>query len=370
MTLLLISGTIAAEQNILELIDRSKEGRDILNAIYLELNGSSTLNRAKLYNIIKATRENASRTEKSQKVAMHHHEESCKKDIGVLHAHLDENQRNEFTVARHLNSNNHAIRKNAQYLARAKQEFNEYNTLHNILTNNKKEWDEFNSSQMKNCEKIINLMRRASKLLSAAHKKSHANAFIEMKGEYVTGLSEIRVELSSNNDNINGMRPIVNNLLQTMVEKSHMDKAAIREKVLRILHSIIRVMHERREELITKNDGAKAVFTALFKDIEENKVRVKKLQERLGAESKSLHKRQGALKDSRNRASNITKLSKMALDIRAEGCASVAARNAKILVSVEKSRNTAINVEEILQERFGELKGFFLQRDMKFTDEN
>jgi len=40
-------------------------------------------------------------------------------------------------------------------------------------------------------------------------------------------------------------------------------------------------------------------------------------------------------------------------------------RNAKLMVSIQKSKNIVAQIEEILQERFGQLKGFFIERKMK-----
>jgi len=80
-----------------------------------------------------------------------------------------------------------------------------------------------------------------------------------------------------------------------------------------------------------------------------------------------LGKRQGALVDSQNRAHNITVFSTTALHIRAQQCTDSKERNTKLLVSIQKSKNIVAQIEEILQERFGQLKGFFIERKMRLN---
>jgi len=201
-----------------------------------------------------------------------------------------------------------------------------------------------------------------------AHKAATGNAFIELKGEDITALSEIRVEFASNSDELEGLRPIITSLLQTMNEVPQISKPDIRRRVIRILRNIIKVLHRVRERIEARTEGAEAIFQALIKNFEENKTRCTKLQQRLVNERKVLVRRQVALNDSRRRARRITKLSKQTFRIRHRQCAGGKVRNARLHVRTQKMKNIVAQIEEILQERFGNLKSYFIQRAPQFEE--
>jgi uncharacterized coiled-coil protein SlyX len=367
--LLLTTATLCSQQeNILELIDRSDEGRDILNAIYLELKlATPNLNRGKLFEILNTSKANAARSENNQRARVARHEKACHSDLHLLHKNINENEKSEFTVTRHLNSNVHASKKNQQYIDRSKEEFNQYEGLRNLLETNKSKFTNFVQTSIANVNKILALVQNGRRLLSAAHKAAGVQAFVQVSSDYITGLSEIRVDFANTFDSINGLRPIISSLLQTMADPQSVGKEVIRNRLLRLLHEVTKALNKRKDDLEARAEGAAAVFEALIKNIAENKTRVQKLQERLDAERSSLSKRQGALTDSRTRAHNITSFSQAALKIRAEQCTLSKERNAKLLVSIQKSKNIVAQVEEILQERFGQLKSFFLERKMRLN---
>jgi uncharacterized coiled-coil protein SlyX len=367
--LLLTTTTLCSQQeNILELIDRSEEGRDILNAIYLELKlATPNLDRGRLFEILKTSKANAARSENNQKARVARHEKSCHNDLHLLHKNINENEKSEFTVTRHLNSNVHALKKNQQYIDRSKEEFNQYEGLRNLLEINKGKFTNFIQTSIVNVNRILALVQNSRRLLSTAHKAAGAQAFVQVSSEYVTGLSEVRVDFANTFDSINGLRPIISSLLQTMADPQSVGKEVIRNRLLKLLHEVTKALNKRKDDLEARAEGAAAVFEALIKNIAENKTRVQKLQERLDAERSSLSKRQGALNDSRTRAHNITSFSQAALSIRAQQCTLSKERNAKLLVSIQKSKNIVAQVEEILQERFGQLKSFFVERKMRLT---
>jgi len=281
-----------------------------------------------------------------------------------------ENEKSEFTVTRHLNSNIHAMKKNQQYLDRSKEEFDQYEQLRNSLSANKGKFEEWQKKSTDNVDKVITLCRNAKKLLKNLHKAANGGqAFVEIKGGFITGLSEIRVDFANTFDNVNGLRPIISSLLQTMADGNKITEGIVRSRLLRLLHEVIKVLNKRKDDIDARSEGAKAFFEALLKNIDENKTRVQKLQERLNGEKNSLQKRQGALSDSKNRAHNITHFSRIALQVRGEQCHASKERNNKLIVSIQKNKNIVAQIEEMLSEsRFGQLKGFFLERKMKLKE--
>jgi len=383
--ILLLSTTVLStkEENILELVDQSPEGRDILNNIFLELESTGpTLDRGSLFKLLKTTKQNTDKKAAQRKTVMKKQHKSCVNDLKILSKQRNENERHQYTVQRHVNSNKHAQSKNNQYLSRSKEEFNGYDALRNLVMNNRKNWVAFLETSRGNIRKIMEIGRSVVVLLRHAHAAAHAaahakktpqkkpvaqgkKAFIELKDEFFKSLSELRVEFANTNDTQDGLKPIISSLLETLAEPNHAGKAQVRGRVIKILKGIGKLLRGSLEFIDTLIEGSNAYFDALLRNLEENKTRVQKLQQRLSNESTSLEARRQALGDGLTRASNITALSGNALRERRMQCRNIQMRHAHLKVSTQKIRNIVAQLEEILSERFGNLKSYFIERKMK-----
>ena len=170
---LLFASALASHDNVLELIDQSSEGRKILNAIFLELHTSGpTLATGKILEVLKTCKTNANKSQFQQKQRLARHNKACAADNAVLSKHVSDNERAEYTITRHLNANQHAVRKNQQFIDRSKAEFDNYTALNNLLKANRAHWNKFISGRLGRLTSIAKLLRRARKQLLSAHKKA------------------------------------------------------------------------------------------------------------------------------------------------------------------------------------------------------
>jgi len=145
--------------------------------------------------------------------------------------------------------------------------------------------------------------------------------------------------------------------------KSHkLENLRSEEESSKSLKNLIKVLHRSRDRQERRNEGAQAIYEALLKNFAENKTRCNKLEQRLVSERNVLTKRQVALNDALKRARKITGLSKQAFAIRQKQCRSSKRRNARLFVKLQKMKNIVAQIEEILQERFGNLKSYFIER--------
>jgi len=366
---MITASALASQENLLDLMDQSKEGRDLLNSIYLELHTSGPhLDRGKIMEVLTTAKRNADKSQRRQKEKNARHRKNCRAEKAILRNHTNENERHEFTVNRHLAANAHALHKNAQFIARSKKELDSYIALSNLLKANRAAWNKFVKGRLDRMAQVIKLLRKARRHLINAHKAAMGTEFVEVKSDFITALSELRVEFTNTEDNFDGLRPIIANLLQSSATPQVVGKNVLRSRLIKLLKSIIKVIRKRRDLLEQHHEAADAIFEALLKSFDENKTRVQKLLERLAHENTLLSKRQGALKDGRTRAHRITKLSHAVEEIRHRQCHRCKVRHAKLRVSVQKIRNIVAQIEEILQERFGKLRTFFMERKMKFED--
>ena len=188
-----------------------------------------------------------------------------------------------------------------------------------------------------------------------------------MNPEYLSSLSELRSEFTNTEDHLDGLRPIITSLLETMRSRQ-VGKNVIRVRIIKLMKEIVKRINHSRDLLEQQNESANALFEALIKNFDENKTRVTKLLQRLAHEKTLLSRRMASLTDSKNRANRITVLSESVAEIRNNQCKRIQVRNARLHVSTQKIRNVVAQIESILQERFGALKTFFVQRKMRFDE--
>jgi len=241
-----------------------------------------------------------------------------------------------------------------------------YVALSNLLKANRAQWGKFIKGRIGRIGKVIKILRKARRHLINQHKIAMGSEFVEVSADYLTSFNEIRGEFANVEDHFDGLRPIISNLIQSSATPAVVGKNVLRSRLIKLLRVIIKNLRKRRDVLEQYHEGAESLFEALLKSFDENRTRVTKLLERLAHEKNLLDKRQGALKNGLKRAHGITVLAAAAEAIRSRQCRRVRVRNARLRVSIQKIRNIVAQIEEILQERFGKLKSFFLERKMKF----
>jgi len=317
-------------------MDQSKEGRDILNAIFLQLHTTGAhLQRGKIIELLTTAKQNANKSENRQKERLARLRAQCTSDLRLLNAHLSQNEKHEFTINRHLNANQHAINKNQQFITRSTNEKNNYVALKNLVKANRAAWRSFVNGRMARQTAIIRLLKNARKQLINAHKAALGTEFVEVKPEVISALSELRVEFTNTEDHFDGLRPIIANLLQNM-SNAVVGKNVLRSRLINLLKLIVRAVGQRRDLLEQQNEAANAIFEALLKTFNENITRVDKLLERLSHEKNLLSKRGLALTDSLARAQRITRLSVRAASTKNRACHQIKVRNARLHVATQK----------------------------------
>jgi len=122
-----------------------------------------------------------------------------------------------------------------------------------------------NQKTLANINKIIGLVRGGKRLITNAHKAAAGQSFIQVSSNYITGLSELRVEFANTFDNLNGLRPIIASLLHTMADPNNAGKDVIRTRVIKLLHEINKSLNKSKDTLEAQLEGGQAVFEALLK---------------------------------------------------------------------------------------------------------
>jgi len=361
--LFLTLSAFSCDDSILKMIEKEPEGRELMNALFLQVHSKGVnLQQGDIYKVLKFSRDRADKVETQVHSRMVHNAKACETDLKNFAHKVHENQKWEFTIGRHVDNAQRAGERLRAFIDRTTQEQDQYQALENIIKASWGKWKDFQSLALKNLKKVLVALKRGRNNLAALEEQG---ALVELGNgsKYETTLNEIRVDFEGNYVNLEGFRPIITKLLELMSKTEAVNKPLVRSKLRAVLKKISRQIRNRRDEIKAINERQNAIFTAILESYRENMLRIKKLLERLNKENEHLQKRRKELIDSSNVARQITTLSKGVFTTRKRQCLNYAERVAKTSVAIQRTRNIVAQVAEILSERFGALKSYFVQRD-------
>jgi chromosome segregation ATPase len=349
------------------MIEKQPEGRELMNALFLQVHSKGpTLAQGDIYKVLKFARDRADKVETQITSRMSHNHKECESDLKSFATKVHENQKWEFTITRHVSNNERSIKRLKALIDRTTTEQDNYIALRNIIQASWSKWKDFQATALANLKKVLQALKRARTALRQLDEQAAGGAFVEISegNSFFTNLNEIRVDVEGNFVNLEGFRPVIQKLLELMSKTSAVNKPLVRRQLRSILKKISRQVRERRNEIKAINERQNAIFGAIIESYNDSLLRIKKLLARLNAEFEHLGKRGKELKDSNTQARAITNLSKDIFTTRKRQCLNYAERITKISVAIQKTRNIVAQVAEILSERFGALKSYFVQRDM------
>jgi len=349
------------------MIEKEPEGKQLMDALFLQVQmKGANLQQGDIYKVLKFTRDRADKLESSIEKKKKKKKALCKSDLQDFSSKVLQNQKWEFTIGRHVENNERQATRLKTYIDRVTQEQEDYQALENIIQAAWGKWKDFQLKALAALKKVLQGLKKARNSLKSLEEQG---ALVQLSegSQYFTALNEVRVDFEGNSVNLEGFRPIITKLLELMANTEAINKPLVRRKLRDVLRKISRQLRERRNEIKAINERQNAIFSALIESYKENLLRIKKLLARLNKEAEHLQKRGTELKDSNTQARKITIVSKDIFTTRKRQCIAGAERVARLYVGIQKTRNIVAQIGEILAERFGALKTFFVERDVSTT---
>jgi len=351
--------------SILKMIEKQNEGRELMNALFLQVKSKgANLQQGDVYRVLKFARDRADKVETDIQNRIQHNNQACTQDLKNFATKVHENQKWEFTISRHVENNERASKRLRNFMDRTQQEQNDYQALQNIIKASWTKWKNFQSTAVANLNRVRKSLNRAVSSLRLLEEQGAALLQTGENNKYLTNLNEIRVDFEGNFVNLEGFRPVIVKLLELMSNTSAVNKPLVRRKLIAVFRKISSQVEQRVDEIKAIGERQNAIFGSIIESYKENLLRIKKLLERLNNESNHLQKRGLALTDSNKQARQITLVSKSIFKTRKTQCLNYAERVSRINVSIQRTRSIVAQIAEILSERFGALKTYFVQRDL------
>jgi len=347
------------------MIEKQTEGRELMNALFLQVKSKgANLQQGDVFRVLKFTRDRADKIETDIQNRVKHNNLACTQDLKNFATKVHENQKWEFTISRHVENNERAATRLRNFVDRTQQEQNDYQALQNIIKASWTNWKNFQTSAVNNLKRVCKSLNRAVSSLRLLEEQGAALVQTGENSQYLTNLNEIRVDFEGNFVNLEGFRPVVVKLLELMSNTSAVNKPLVRRKLIAVFRKITSQVEQRIDEIKAIGERQNAIFGSIIESYKENLLRIQKLLQRLNNESTHLQKRGLALVDSNKQARQITLVSKSIFKTRKTQCLTYAERVSRMNVSIQRTRSIVAQIAEILSERFGALKTYFVQRDL------
>ena len=356
--------------SILSMIEKAPEGKELMNSIYLQVRlKGDNLDQGCIQTILEFAKNTADQEERAIKAQLHIDHEDCIKDLESFSKKVTDNQKFEFTIGRHVSNNKRALNSVDALINRATNEKNDYEDLQKIIGISWENWKKFQKSDLEEFAKVRDLLdqaRKALKKLSATHDSKESLIQLSDKSEYFTNLNEIKLNFQSTFVQLQGFRPIITKLFELISKVPVVSKDAIRLKISRIMRKIREQLKDMEDEILAAQERQDAIFNAILEGYKENISRISRVLERLEKERAEHALKAADLLNTFKDSKTITGLSTKLFKFRKDSCIESVKKAGKDSLNNAKIRNIVAQIGEIISEKFGSLKTYFLQRDVSF----
>ena len=352
----------AKTQNEIELIEKTEEGKHVLDTIYLQsgLSGKN-LN----INTIKAGLNNlAGHIRDDIKVlggARKANAAACKADIG----HVDDRYHDISSRALALTR----VRKGAEkrqarrerFAKRAGQELSNYMRYRAMMNGNHEAWKKVYSRATTTIKKVLGLMHKAREALHNYRPKSGA-AFVELPETYSASLSEIKHEFSSTFDNLDGLRPLIADLLQVISSAEALKDKSARQKIREFLYHLTERLEDKLAALEEQNEHQEGLFTSLSTMFGDAVKRANGVLTQLEKGIKIGQTKINYLKQGELSANALAKSAHSIVLMKKQECGAFVAFLSHERIRHQKILDVISELQGVIADRWGVLNSFFVQK--------
>jgi hypothetical protein len=171
LTLLIAPFAFAQSEDIIELIQKSDEGREVINNVFLQASVEGPkvdINkvRAVLKNIDAGLRLHREHRRKLRKVV----KKECQADFKALKQRWHDLTLRALSVKRAVVRAQRREKRQARFLKRAEEELSHYTKFASMLRENQKGWSNFWSTLKRNTQKVLGLLHQSLSHLKALKK--------------------------------------------------------------------------------------------------------------------------------------------------------------------------------------------------------
>jgi len=361
---LLISAQVAFSQtDEIAMIQKSQEGTEVLNHIYLqvaaqgaEMNVESV--RAVLRGIENGVRSNIAVSEQDTKVV----EAECKSVIGQARERMSDLVRRATTVARRHRMADAAHKATAILHSRAEEEVAGLRKQKEMMQTNIKNWANFWRIEVASYKKVRGLISTVQSHIGTMKKSTKQTALIELPHAYRTALAQVKVEFAGDYSELNGLRPIITNLLSIVEDKKNLNNDVVMEKANGLFSAIREYLNDQQNRYSEENTHQNALYGAAIQLFGSAVERASKIVERLTGTIVEGDKQITYLAAQHSAADQFVQQATSVVNDFLRGCAAKQDARQLLVVNSQRFLDVIDQVRVTINDRWHAAATFFMER--------
>lgn len=346
---LLFAQSAFAEKDVLQLIQKTSEGKEVMDNLFLQVQEKGHNFNAQLVNGILKSMEDAVRTgTKNRSQHLKQAKAVCKKDIKQLRSTYHDLARHALAADRHFNSANHRQKRRSVFLARAVEELAHYELFRSWVIQNREAWKRLYKTERDGLEKTRGWLATIDGQL-----KKLGSSFVQLPEEYTSTLAQTKSEFNLSYENVGGLRPIISNLFELIETHANLSKTDFRQHARNLIRHIIDRIGDIENEEAEENERQVGLFESLENLFSDAIQRSKKLTSALGKSAKEAEKKLLWLRTSVKGAGQLADTAKDVIGQRAHECRSANENAARMDVRSGRFLSVLGHIRDIITERWG-----------------
>lgn len=358
LALLIVPFTLCTSESLAS-IQNTDEGQEMLNTLLIEssLHGPN-LDSATVRSVLERTYSGLRQRQNSTNSWRVQYKKDCKVDKKDLRENMEETIDKQNTIKRHLASAQREKKRKSIYIERAQEEYDNYQKFLAYIKANRAGWNTFYTNISTNFKKLESTLSQISATLRGLKKTKPAKgaAFIELPDNYEVNLAQIKVDFEGNFNNVDGLKPVVSNLLEIMQNKPAVVKVDVRLSLKRLVESLAEKVRDRVEQLEEENETQTSLFANLELALSANVSRSRKSLDILKKSQEALEKKAAGISAAIARSDVHVKRAVAIYDMRVLECQQSVDIHKYLTVKKSKLYSVVGILKDIVDERFPELK--------------
>jgi len=230
-----------------------------------------------------------------------------------------------------------------------------------MVRQNQKGWNNFWNVANRNVKKVLGLLHRAAVSLESLKKHYKEAALVELPQSYGTSLSEISSEFESTFDNLDGLRPVIVNLLEIARSPVHLNKHQVRAHIRNLIRHIIESLNDKLNEFEEENEHQVGLFEALVKLFDDAKSSGSKVVKAFESSLKRASKKIMFLSVGVKGIDQLVQAAYRVGQLRSKECRRHKDTHHRKDVRAERILGIVSQLQEVISDRWSTLHGKFIQ---------
>jgi len=223
-------------------------------------------------------------------------------------------------------------------------------------------WGKFWKKGSASNRRVAGLLARARDELKKVHKSHKKAALIELPETFNDALTEISTQFENSVDNLDGLRPIISNLLEVIKSPVHLNNKKARRHVLNLLRKLSQQLHYKMNHYAEENEHQRAKFESLTNLFTDAVSRGSKLANALSKAQSRGVRRIKYLRQGVTGSNGIANQGRNIVDLRSMECRAMVEEHNRMTVRLTRVIGTVSQLQEVIADRWNSLKGFFIEK--------